>query len=54
MPDIDVDFADDQRGEVIEYVKEKYGEESICQIITFYRLSSKAREVANHREPVGL
>jgi len=48
MPDIDVDFADDQRGEVIEYVKEKYGEESVCQIITFNRLSSKAvlRDVA--------
>lgn len=48
MPDIDVDFADDQRGEVIEYVKEKYGEKSVCQIITFNRLSSKAvlRDVA--------
>ncbi|MDZ7765259.1 MAG: DNA polymerase III subunit alpha [Melioribacteraceae bacterium] len=42
MPDIDVDFADDQRGEVISYVKEKYGENSVCQIITFNRLSSKA------------
>ena len=48
MPDIDVDFADDQRGEVINYVKEKYGEKSVCQIITFNRLSSKAvlRDVA--------
>ncbi len=48
MPDIDVDFADDQRGEVIDYVKEKYGEKSVCQIITFNRLSSKAvlRDVA--------
>lgn len=48
MPDIDVDFADDQRGDVIEYVKEKYGEASVCQIITFNRLSSKAviRDVA--------
>ncbi len=48
MPDIDVDFADDQRGEVIDYVKERYGEESVCQIITFNRLSSKAvlRDVA--------
>ena len=26
MPDIDVDFADDQRGEVIDYVREKYGD----------------------------
>lgn len=48
MPDIDVDFADDRREEVIEYVKEKYGENSVCQIITFNRLSSKAvlRDVA--------
>lgn len=48
MPDIDVDFADDQRGEVIDYVKEKYGEDSVSQIITFNRLSSKAvlRDVA--------
>jgi DNA polymerase-3 subunit alpha len=48
MPDIDVDFADDQRGDVINYVKEKYGEKSVCQIITFNRLSSKAvlRDVA--------
>ncbi len=48
MPDIDVDFADDQRGEVIDYVKEKYGSECVSQIITFNRLSSKAvlRDVA--------
>ncbi|MFZ1289677.1 MAG: DNA polymerase III subunit alpha, partial [Melioribacteraceae bacterium] len=48
MPDIDIDFADDQRGEVIDYVKEKYGENSVSQIITFNRLSSKAvlRDVA--------
>jgi DNA polymerase-3 subunit alpha len=42
MPDIDVDFADDKRGEVITYVKEKYGENSVAQIITFNRLSSRA------------
>lgn len=48
MPDIDVDFADDQRGEIIDYVREKYGEHSVSQIITFNRLSSKAviRDVA--------
>ncbi len=48
MPDIDVDFADDKRGEVISYVKEKYGEDSVTQIVTFNRLSSKAvlRDVA--------
>ncbi len=42
MPDIDVDFADDKRGEVIDYVREKYGEASVSQIVTFNRLSSKA------------
>jgi DNA polymerase-3 subunit alpha len=48
MPDIDVDFADDQRGEVIDYVRNKYGDNSVSQIITFNRLSSKAviRDVA--------
>ncbi len=48
MPDIDVDFADDQRGEVIDYVRDKYGSECVSQIITFNRLSSKAvlRDVA--------
>jgi DNA polymerase-3 subunit alpha len=48
MPDIDVDFADDKREEVITYVKEKYGENSVAQIITFNRLSSKQviRDVA--------
>ncbi len=48
MPDIDVDFADDKRGEVIDYVRAKYGSQSVSQIITFNRLSSKAvlRDVA--------
>ena len=48
MPDIDVDFADDQRSDVIDYVREKYGSECVSQIITFNRLSSKAviRDVA--------
>ena len=48
MPDIDIDFADDQRGDAIDYVKQKYGEKSVCQIVTFNRLSSKAvlRDVA--------
>jgi len=42
MPDIDVDFADDKREEVIKYVKGKYGEDSVSQIITFGTLSSRA------------
>ncbi len=48
MPDIDVDFADDQREDVIQYTKQRYGENSVAQIVTFNRLSSKAvlRDVA--------
>jgi DNA polymerase-3 subunit alpha len=48
MPDIDIDFADDQRGDVIDYVRNKYGANCVSQIITFNRLSSKAviRDVA--------
>jgi len=48
MPDIDIDFADDRRGEVIEYVRKKYGHDCVSQIITFNTLSSKAviRDVA--------
>ena len=48
MPDIDIDFADDRRADVIDYVKEKYGNNCVTQIITFNRLSSKAviRDVA--------
>ncbi|MGO9264613.1 MAG: PHP domain-containing protein, partial [Candidatus Binataceae bacterium] len=34
-PDIDIDFADDRRAEVIEYVRQKYGKEAVAQIITF-------------------
>lgn len=35
MPDIDVDFSDHRRDEVIDYVRQKYGEEHVAQIITF-------------------
>jgi DNA polymerase-3 subunit alpha len=42
MPDIDVDFADDKREEVIKYVKDKYGADSVSQIITFGTLSARA------------
>lgn len=35
LPDFDIDFEDKYRERVIDYVKEKYGEESVCQIITF-------------------
>jgi DNA polymerase-3 subunit alpha len=42
MPDIDVDFDFERRGEVIDYVREKYGRDSVGQIITFGTLKSRA------------
>lgn len=42
MPDIDIDFCDERRQEVIEYVVEKYGKENVCQIITFGRMAARA------------
>ncbi|MDR3578393.1 MAG: DNA polymerase III subunit alpha [Oryzomonas sp.] len=42
MPDIDVDFCQDRREEVIQYVVEKYGRERVCQIITFGTMKAKA------------
>ena len=43
MPDIDIDFCYERRLEVIDYIKQRYGEESVTQIITFGKL--KARQV---------
>lgn len=41
-PDIDMDFADNQRDEVIEYVKRKYGEDKVAQIATFGKMLARA------------
>ncbi len=41
-PDIDIDFADDRRADVIEYVREKYGRDSVAQIITFGTMGAKS------------
>jgi DNA polymerase-3 subunit alpha len=41
LPDIDIDFCVRRRGEVIEYVRKKYGEENVAQIITFGTLGAK-------------
>jgi len=48
MPDIDLDFPDDRRDEVINYVRGKYGEEAVAKIITFGTLSARSvvRDVA--------
>ena len=42
MPDIDIDFCMNRRGEVIEYVTRKYGSEQVAQIITFNTMAAKA------------
>ena len=42
LPDIDIDFQDSRRGEVIEYVTHKYGADRVAQIITFGTLGAKA------------
>ena len=41
MPDIDIDIQDTRRGEVIEYVTEKYGQERVAQIITFGTMAAR-------------
>lgn len=41
-PDVDLDFADDRRDEVIEYVREKYGQDQVAQIITFGTMAARA------------
>jgi len=41
-PDIDVDFADDRRGEVIDYIVSKYGKKQVAQICTFGRIMARA------------
>ncbi len=47
-PDIDMDYADNRREEMIDYVKEKYGQDKIAQIITFGTMAARAaaRDVA--------
>ena len=42
MPDIDLDFADTRRDEVIDYVTQKYGRENVAQIITFGTMAARA------------
>ena len=48
MPDIDMDFCQERRGEIIEYVRQKYGKENVAQVITFGSLLAKGvlRDVA--------
>jgi DNA polymerase-3 subunit alpha len=52
MPDIDIDFDGDRRDEVIKYVREKYGDDRVAQIITFGAMKARAvvRNVARAME----
>ena len=52
MPDIDLDFRDDRRSEMLEYTAQKYGDDKVAQIITFGTMGSKAalRDVARVME----
>ncbi|MBU1179271.1 DNA polymerase III subunit alpha [Patescibacteria group bacterium] len=57
-PDIDLDFADDRRDEIIEYAKQKYGNDKVAQIGTFGTMMARAAvrdvtRVLNHGYPVG-
>ncbi|MCX5973227.1 MAG: DNA polymerase III subunit alpha, partial [Coprothermobacterota bacterium] len=42
MPDVDIDFASERRDEVIQYIKRKYGEDSVAQIVTFGTMAARA------------
>ena len=42
MPDVDLDFADDRRDEVLDYVRNKYGHDHVAQIITFGTMAARA------------
>ena len=42
MPDFDIDFCQDRRDEVIDYVQQKYGNDRVAQIITFGSLQARA------------
>ncbi len=42
LPDIDIDFADDRRDDVIEYIRKRYGEDNVARIITFDTMKARA------------
>ncbi|HBF22800.1 MAG TPA: DNA polymerase III subunit alpha, partial [Planctomycetes bacterium] len=48
MPDIDIDFCKDRREEMLHYIRNRYGDENVCQIITFGKMKARAalRDVA--------
>ena len=44
MPDIDIDFEDERRSEVIDYVVDKYGKDRVAQIITFGTMAARGSD----------
>src|SRR5271165_5195969 len=56
MPDIDIDFCMNRRGEVIQYVTQKYGRDNVAQIITFGTMAAKAaiKDVGRAMDKLGL
>ncbi|MFO7639254.1 MAG: DNA polymerase III subunit alpha [bacterium] len=42
LPDVDIDFADDRRQEIVNYIRERYGEDTVAQTITFGTMQSRA------------
>ena len=42
MPDIDMDFGDTRRGEVVDYVRRKYGDDHVAHIVTFGTMAARA------------
>ena len=55
LPDIDVDFPPDYRDDVIQYLKDKYGESRVCQMLTFGKLAGRSiiKEVLRVNESCG-
>ena len=56
MPDIDIDFQDNRREEVLEYVSNKYGKENVCQVVTYQTMAAKnsVRDIGRvKRVPLG-
>ena len=51
MPDIDVDFEDERRGEVIEHIKDVYGEDHVSGVITFGKLQAEKRRARRRARP---
>ncbi|MBN2790457.1 MAG: DNA polymerase III subunit alpha [Candidatus Delongbacteria bacterium] len=41
MPDIDIDIQDDERDKVLDYVKDKYGRDNVCQVVTYQTMAAK-------------